>query len=1031
MGRRMKNEKKKNIKKQVRPLICMMLSILMVVMTLHITPTETFAATSTKFANLVLYVSFSDSGADYWNDKGENIYRIYNTTGRYDALSVKDYFTLASCEKMELENIMPQLSVDASDNTIIVPITLSHTTEYYSNADSDYDLIQGTLSQLNSDSSLLNNLTEELDYNNDGYIDNVTFLVASAETERDSQLYPHKANAGHYNLNIKGKYLNAYNVINYGRVSSAAGGAGVVAHELLHVLEPLDTYRICNTGVGSCGEGPVGCWDIMAETSAFLQYPLAYTRNELGWIEMQEGLTSGHYTLTSPQADSNQYSMLLKTPYSDTEIFVIEYRKQGSFYNEANIDKIDDKIGGSGIIVYRVNMAASTKSNLTEDYIYVFRSGESEATATKTNARNAYLSAESGRTCFGSSDVTATTIDGAITYTDGTNSGIIISNVNSAGGDSISFDIEYSIDMTGKYWEAETYQSLLTTYDSGAGLDVTMLNGQLYGSNVQVLTYNGKIYGLYSNASGKAELLCYENGAWKSVKVLTQDYCYDVDFEVGADGLLYILCGKGDYSGFYLYTMTSSGTITDATGTFTVSGYSVTNPKLAVTPNGVVICYRDYLASDTIHVFYKQGTTWKEISTGTTITGNYFQICANGNDIYLTTANGNGNYVYQCNVTNSSAFVKYTGAYSTNETTAVDMFFDGNGTLYVAYYDTIRNAVLVQGYQDNSWKQVGMNVFSQMVSSVNGYVDNGTIYIAYQGSELKGIKSHSALAASTVSPIPIQSITLNRSSVQMNVGSEVVLQATIQPQNTTQSKTIAWSSSNPSVATVNASGKVNAIASGTTKITATAVNGVKTTCTVTVVNPYTDTEAFVVRLYNKCLGREPDASGLNAWNEALVTKRNSGVEVGWGFVFSQEYKNKHTTNEEYVEMMYQVFLDRPSDPSGKAAWVDLLNQGVSREYVFYGFAHSQEYTNLCNSYGIERGSVTLTQPRDQNAELTKFVNRLYVKALERPGEEEGLNAWCNVLLSRAQSPEEVAECFINSYEFQSKNLSNEEYVKVL
>ena len=286
--------------------------------------------------------------------------------------------------------------------------------------------------------------------------------------------------------------------------------------------------------------------------------------------------------------------------------------------------------------------------------------------------------------------------------------------------------------------------------------------------------------------------------------------------------------------------------------------------------------------------------------------------------------------------------------------------------------------------------------------------------------------------------VPTTGISLNKTSCSLEKGKTYQLTATVTPSNATNQKVI-WSSSDTTVATVSSTGVITAKKEGTTVITGkTVAGGHKATCTVTVTAPsstplpvYTQTQAFVARLYNKCLGREPETSGLNAWNEALVTKRNSGVEVGWGFVFSQEYKNKHTTNEEYVEMMYQVFLDRPSDPSGKAAWVDLLNQGVSREYVFYGFAHSQEYTNLCNSYGIERGSVTLTQPRDQNAELTKFVNRLYVKALERPGEEEGLNAWCNVLLSRAQSPEEVAECFINSYEFQSKNLSNEEYVKVL
>lgn len=114
-------------------------------------------------------------------------------------------------------------------------------------------------------------------------------------------------------------------------------------------------------------------------------------------------------------------------------------------------------------------------------------------------------------------------------------------------------------------------------------------------------------------------------------------------------------------------------------------------------------------------------------------------------------------------------------------------------------------------------------------------------------------------------------------------------------------------------------------------------------------------EEFVVRLYEKCLGREPDAAGLNNWKEALLQKEKSGIQVARGFVFSQEYLSKHTSDDEYVEMLYNVFLNRASDAGGKASWMKSLQSGNSREYVFQGFAHSQEYTNICNNYGILRG----------------------------------------------------------------------------
>lgn len=190
-------------------------------------------------------------------------------------------------------------------------------------------------------------------------------------------------------------------------------------------------------------------------------------------------------------------------------------------------------------------------------------------------------------------------------------------------------------------------------------------------------------------------------------------------------------------------------------------------------------------------------------------------------------------------------------------------------------------------------------------------------------------------------------------------------------------------------------------------------------------------EAFATRLYNECLGRQPDAAGLEHWTTVLVSRERTGSSVAYGFIFSKEYLNKNTSDHDYITMLYKVMLDRKPDPSGYDHWSGLLEQGLSREYVFRGFAESKEFTGICTKYGIDRGNVELTQPRDQNPNLTRYISRLYTNVLGRSYDVDGINHWCDVIRKKARTPEEVAEAFVKSPEFQRKKLSDEEYVKVL
>ena len=177
-----------------------------------------------------------------------------------------------------------------------------------------------------------------------------------------------------------------------------------------------------------------------------------------------------------------------------------------------------------------------------------------------------------------------------------------------------------------------------------------------------------------------------------------------------------------------------------------------------------------------------------------------------------------------------------------------------------------------------------------------------------------------------------------------------------------------------------------------------------------------DIEAFVTRFYECILDRQPDTPGLTAWCENLKSGKEAGANVGYGFIQSEEFRSRNLSNEEYIRVLYRAFFDREPDASGLSGWLGVLDSGLSRLHVYKGFAESDEFTGVCQRYGIERGNVVLTAPMDQNENITKFVIRCYTLCLGRNADTEGLNAWCNQILTGANTAREVAYGFVFSDE---------------
>lgn len=84
--------------------------------------------------------------------------------------------------------------------------------------------------------------------------------------------------------------------------------------------------------------------------------------------------------------------------------------------------------------------------------------------------------------------------------------------------------------------------------------------------------------------------------------------------------------------------------------------------------------------------------------------------------------------------------------------------------------------------------------------------------------------------------VPVSSITLDKTSIEIKEGESAVLTATVGPENATN-KTVTWKSSDESVATVDTSGKVTAIKIGVATITAQAGSLTATCAVIVPVNP--------------------------------------------------------------------------------------------------------------------------------------------------------------------------------------------------
>ncbi|MDE5747933.1 MAG: immune inhibitor A, partial [Acetatifactor sp.] len=488
------------------------------------------AGSTAEIANVVVFVKFQDDTKD-----------IFNATNNYDSSSVyyrsnwqeirkmydldpdsfSNYIQAVTEGKVHVTNYFPQeLPGGQKVQTLVIPR-------------GGY-IINEVVKAL-SDGRIKINTTDKLDNRQAGILDNLTVIIQGNTTDRgESAFRAIYADSD----KVNGLLIRNYNMIPSASLLSenAAENAlqqqGVIAHEFLHTLGLPDLYRSSGTG------DPVGTWDIMASASCYLQYPLSYLRAREGWLSPVKTIDkSGTYTLTAVSGSGGDKVFALKTPLSDSELICLEYRKKPT-----NPYEFDYRIPSSGLLMYRVdNKVDGLTNNAGKNYIYVYRPGVTHPEAATDGTTNqAALDVSKGETSYGTTDLNADFTQNTLYYSDGSNSGIRISDLKlSADQSQLTFTVTFADYSQIGVWD-KLDEGISGQFNGEPDICIDPATGTIYAAyaestsdnlsatQVRVMRWNGtgwqQVGAAINNAGQPALAVCggevylsYRTGDWKNV----------------------------------------------------------------------------------------------------------------------------------------------------------------------------------------------------------------------------------------------------------------------------------------------------------------------------------------------------------------------------------------------------------------------------------------------------------------------------------------------------------------------------------
>ncbi len=382
--------------------------------------------------NIVIFIRFADDGN--FQNSFQSVNNMFNINT--SSQSMQGYFAEASYNQLNIQTTF----YPAPNGNQIVSYQDSHNRGYYqeysySNPEGyqggndgyermqrEQALLKNAVNYVNSNNMVPGSLN--IDYDNDGYVDNVCFIVRGEPGAWSSLLWPHQWSLYNEYAYINGKRVYTFNF----QLADAGEGyfdTSTMCHEMNHSLGAPDLYHYYY----GTNLNPVGLWDLMEYNANPPQHMGAYMKYRYGnWIDNIPEITSnGTYSLHDLSSSTNNCYKIAST--SPGQYYILEYRKKS----------VEAAIPGSGLLIYRINTAADGMGNMEYDgysnfdEVYIYR--PNGTTTQNGNYNNAHFSSQVGRTAFD-----ATTNPHAFLINGSLDNDIHISSISSAG-ETISFTV--------------------------------------------------------------------------------------------------------------------------------------------------------------------------------------------------------------------------------------------------------------------------------------------------------------------------------------------------------------------------------------------------------------------------------------------------------------------------------------------------------------------------------------------------------------------------------------------------------------
>lgn len=200
-----------------------------------------------------------------------------------------------------------------------------------------------------------------IDGDDDGYVDNVIYIIKGNTNNWASLLWPHRWSLYYADAYIHGKQVWDFNFQLETHLNSS--GTSVMCHELYHSLSAPDLYRYQNDG------DPVGIWDLMANNTNPPQHMNSYMKYYYtNWIpEIPKIEESGTYSLYPVSSSENQVYKVQSWNYA--EDIYLEYRRIDPLFESG--------LPSEGLLTYKINNNYAGEGNASgpPDEIYIYRPG--------------------------------------------------------------------------------------------------------------------------------------------------------------------------------------------------------------------------------------------------------------------------------------------------------------------------------------------------------------------------------------------------------------------------------------------------------------------------------------------------------------------------------------------------------------------------------------------------------------------------------------------------------------------------------